>query len=101
MGRDRWAEQRGGQPATPQSWSYSDQIRSAELVPTRKIPPARGWRRAVYKGTFGLVNLGQSPDERRQAELRAKVEQAARGYAAYYVGLLRENGGKSADCKAQ
>jgi glyoxylase-like metal-dependent hydrolase (beta-lactamase superfamily II) len=27
--------------------------------------------------------------------------EAARGYAAYYVGLLRENGGKSADCKAQ
>jgi len=26
---------------------------------------------------------------------------AARGYAEYYVGLLRENGGKSADCKAQ
>lgn len=27
--------------------------------------------------------------------------QASRAYAEYYVGMLRENGGKSADCKAQ
>ena len=25
----------------------------------------------------------------------------ARGYAEYYVGMLRENGGKSADCLAR
>ena len=29
------------------------------------------------------------------------ARKVARGYAEYYVGLLRENGGKSADCKAQ
>ena len=92
-GRERWAEQRGGEPAAaaaPQSWSYSDQIRSAELVPSRKIPPARGWRRAVYKGTFGLVNLGQSPDELRQAELHAKVRSLLRG--RYKVGVLGKGG---------
>ncbi len=29
------------------------------------------------------------------------ARKAARRYAEYYVGMLRENGGKSADCKAQ
>ena len=29
------------------------------------------------------------------------ARKAARGYAEYYVGMLRENGGKSADCNAQ
>ena len=29
------------------------------------------------------------------------ARKAARRYAEYYVGMLRENGGKSADCRAQ
>lgn len=29
------------------------------------------------------------------------ARKAARGYADYYVGMLRENGGKSADCRSQ
>jgi MinD-like ATPase involved in chromosome partitioning or flagellar assembly len=67
-----------------------DQIRSSELVPTRKIPPARGWRRVVLKATFGVVNLGQSPDERRQAELETKVRSLLRG--RYKVGVLGKGG---------
>ena len=88
----RWPEQRGAQPAAPSpgTWSYSDQIRSSELVPTRKIPPSRGWRRAVLKGTFGLINLGQSPDERRQAELEVKVRSLLRG--RYKIGVLGKGG---------
>jgi hypothetical protein len=38
--------------------SYVDSIRSTELVPARKAAPGRGWRRALYNATFGLVNLG-------------------------------------------
>jgi MinD-like ATPase involved in chromosome partitioning or flagellar assembly len=60
------------------------------LVPTRKIPPARGWRRAVHTGTFGLINLGRSPDERRQAELEAKIRSLLRG--RYKVGVLGKGG---------
>jgi MinD-like ATPase involved in chromosome partitioning or flagellar assembly len=88
----RRPEQRGAEPATasPGNWSYSDQIRSSELVPTRKIPPARGWRRAVLAGSFGLINLGQSPDERRQAELEAKVRSLLRGH--YKIGVLGKGG---------
>jgi MinD-like ATPase involved in chromosome partitioning or flagellar assembly len=89
----RWAQPyRREEPAgaRPGNWSYVDQIRSSELVPTRKIPPARGWRRVVLKATFGVVNLGQSPDERRQAELETKVRSLLRG--RYKVGVLGKGG---------
>jgi MinD-like ATPase involved in chromosome partitioning or flagellar assembly len=88
----RRPEQRGAEPAAASqgNWSYSDQIRSSELVPTRKIPPSRGWRRAVLVGSVGLINLGQSPDERRQAELEAKVRSLLRGH--YKIGVLGKGG---------
>ncbi|MBV9512894.1 MAG: MinD/ParA family protein [Mycobacteriaceae bacterium] len=78
----------GGPPA---GWgNYVESIRSSELVPMRKPPPGRGWRLAVYKATFGLVNPGQSPDELRQAELEAKVRTLLRGN--YKIGVLGKGG---------
>ena len=53
-------------------------------------PAGRGWRRAVYRATFGLVNLGPSPDERRQAELEAKIRSLLRGH--YKIGVLGKGG---------
>jgi MinD-like ATPase involved in chromosome partitioning or flagellar assembly len=44
----------------------------------------------VLKATFGVVNLGQSPDERRQAELETKVRSLLRG--RYKVGVLGKGG---------
>jgi MinD-like ATPase involved in chromosome partitioning or flagellar assembly len=67
-----------------------DQIRTSELVPTRKIPPARGWRKAVLSATFGMVNLGRSPDERRQVELEVKARSLLRG--RYKIGVLGKGG---------
>ncbi|MBV9349976.1 MAG: MinD/ParA family protein [Mycobacterium sp.] len=78
-----------GQPAQ-QNWSYVERIRSSELVPTRKIPPRRGWRYALYKATFGLINPGQSPDERQLAALEAKVRTRLRG--RYKIGVLGKGG---------
>ncbi|WP_048473052.1 MinD/ParA family protein [Mycolicibacterium chlorophenolicum] len=64
------------------------------MVPTRRIPPSRGWRKAVYYSTFKLINLGQSPDERYEAELVAKVRSLLRG--TYKIGVLGKGGvGKS------
>jgi MinD-like ATPase involved in chromosome partitioning or flagellar assembly len=60
------------------------------LVPTRKVPPGRGWRRALYKSTFGLINLGLSPDERRQADLETKIRSLLRGH--YKIGVLGKGG---------
>jgi MinD-like ATPase involved in chromosome partitioning or flagellar assembly len=72
------------------SYDYVDAIRASELVPTRKVPPARGWRKAVYLGSFKTINPGQSPDERRQAELEAKIRSVLRG--RYKIGILGKGG---------
>jgi MinD-like ATPase involved in chromosome partitioning or flagellar assembly len=71
-------------------FSFLNDIRSAELVPTRRIPPRRGWRKGVYASTFHLINPGQSPDERHQAELENKVRSLLRG--RYKIGVLGKGG---------
>jgi MinD-like ATPase involved in chromosome partitioning or flagellar assembly len=81
-----WSQAQG----SAANWNYVDQIRSSELVPTRRMPPGRGWRKAVYYGSFKLINLGQSPDERYQAELEAKVRSLLRG--KYKIAVLGKGG---------
>ena len=74
--------------------NYVDSIRSSELVPTRRIPPGRGWRKVLYIASFNLVNLGQSADERYQGELETKIRSPFRG--TYKIGVLGKGGvGKS------
>ena len=90
----------GGQPSgpyqptgsgeDPSHWNYVDSIRTSELVPARKVPPSRGWRRVLYKATFGLVNFGRSPSELRQADLEANIRTLLRGN--YKVGVLGKGG---------
>ena len=85
-----WSQAQG----SAANWNYVDAIRSSELVPTRRIPPGRGWRKAVYLASFKLINLGQSPDERYQAELENKIRSLLRG--TYKIGVLGKGGvGKS------
>lgn len=83
----------GAPPAAdrrPADYNYVDSIRSTELVRMRKVPPGRGWRRGVLRASFGLINLGQSPDERRQAELENKIRSLLRG--RYKIGVLGKGG---------
>jgi len=83
-----------GAQGSAASWNYVDNIRSAELVPTRRIPPRRGWRKVLYYSTFKLFNPGQSRDERYQAELEVKVRSLLRG--TYKIAVLGKGGvGKS------
>jgi MinD-like ATPase involved in chromosome partitioning or flagellar assembly len=79
-------------PPTPSpGWgNYTDTIRTSDLVPTRKVPPGRGWRGILFRATFGLVNLGQSPDEVRQVALETKVRTLLRGN--YKIGVLGKGG---------
>jgi MinD-like ATPase involved in chromosome partitioning or flagellar assembly len=70
--------------------SYADRIRADELVPSRRVPPTTGWRKALYRATFGLVNVGQSADELRQAELEARIKAVLRGH--YKVGVMGKGG---------
>ncbi len=59
-------------------------------MPPRRVPPSRGWRLALYKATFGLVNIGPSADEIRQAELEVKIKSVLRGH--YKVGVMGKGG---------
>ncbi|WP_029112165.1 MinD/ParA family protein [Mycobacterium sp. URHB0044] len=108
-----WQQQRGQRPPAPPppppgSWpsqqygpdsrvapppptgSYADRIIRDELVPAKQIPPSRGWRLALYRLTFGMVNLGQSPDEQRQAELEARIKAPLRGH--FKIGVMGKGG---------
>jgi MinD-like ATPase involved in chromosome partitioning or flagellar assembly len=85
-----WAPGWGQSHAGAADFSFVNEFRSSELVPTRKVPPQRGWRKVLYAATFHLINPGQSPDERHQAELEAKVRSLLRG--RYKIGVLGKGG---------
>jgi MinD-like ATPase involved in chromosome partitioning or flagellar assembly len=89
-----WSSGAGGGDSViatpPTGWNYVDSIATRELLPTRKVPPARGWRRVIYNATFGRINPGQSPDERRHAELMTKMRTPLRGH--YKIGVLGKGG---------
>ncbi|OBK13748.1 hypothetical protein A5636_09085 [Mycobacterium asiaticum] len=57
--------------------------------PSKKPLPQRGWRRTVYRLT--RINLGLSPDEKHEHELRARVSRRPRG--SYQIGMLGLKGG--------
>ncbi len=69
---------------------YVGSIPAEGLVPSRKVRPARGWRRVIYKATFGLVNTGRSPEEMRQAQLETAIRTPLRG--RYKIGVLGKGG---------
>jgi len=73
-----------------QPGSYAERIRPADLVPVRKPTPQRGWRRALYAASFGLINLGPSPAERRLAALEAAVRAPLRGH--FKIGVMGKGG---------
>lgn len=76
------------------NWNYTNDIRREEFTKTPRIPPARGWRRAVYRGSGKLINPGQSPDEKKVAALEATCRTLLRGH--YKIGVLGKGGaGKS------
>jgi MinD-like ATPase involved in chromosome partitioning or flagellar assembly len=60
------------------------------LSTDRKPRPGSGWRKAVHAATFGLVNLGPSRDEQRDAQLESVIRSPLRGY--YKVGVLGKGG---------
>ncbi|OBF38186.1 ATPase [Mycobacterium sp. ACS1612] len=70
--------------------SYADRIRADDLVPAKRKPPGRGWRLALFKASFGLINLGPSPEEIREAELEASIKSVLRGH--YKIGVMGKGG---------
>lgn len=74
----------------PMPGSYTESIRLDDLVPPRRTPPARGWRKWVYQLSFGRINPGQSPDELHQLELENRIRGLLRGH--YKVGVMGKGG---------
>jgi len=56
----------------------------------RRPGPKYGWRRIVYKGSFGLINPGPSAAEKQEAAYEAAIGSALRGN--YKVGVLGKGG---------
>lgn len=84
-----WAAAPAAAPPST-GYSYVDSIRTSELVPSKKMPPKKGWRRVIHRGTFGLINLGPSPDEQRLTDLENKIRSLLRGH--YKIGVFGKGG---------
>lgn len=76
--------------APPPAGSYADRIRADDLVPRKRVPPGRGWRKVLFRVTFGLVNVGPSPEELHQAELENRIRSVLRGH--YKIGVMGKGG---------
>ncbi|GHF72509.1 MinD-like ATPase involved in chromosome partitioning or flagellar assembly [Amycolatopsis bartoniae] len=61
------------------------------VVRPPKRAPRSGWRKAVYVGSGKLINPGESPAERRQRELVARVNQPLRG--CFKIAMMSLKGG--------
>jgi MinD-like ATPase involved in chromosome partitioning or flagellar assembly len=68
-----------------------EELRASGLIAERKIPSHTGWRKWLSKASFGLITVGESPDERQVRELNKAVASPLRG--TYTVVVLSGKGG--------
>ncbi|MFD4195861.1 MULTISPECIES: MinD/ParA family ATP-binding protein [Amycolatopsis] len=73
------------QPSRPRHASPERAVR-----PPKRVPQS-GWRKAVYVASGKLINPGESPQEQRQRELVARVNQPLRG--CFRIAMLSLKGG--------
>lgn len=85
---ERWAPradlQSAGAPRTRH-------VQVEEVVKRRREPAEMGWRKAVYVGTGGLVNLGAGPHERQLRDWKARVTSNIPGN--YQIASISVKGG--------
>jgi MinD-like ATPase involved in chromosome partitioning or flagellar assembly len=74
-----------------QTQAAAHELSSTHLIKQAKRPPQTGWRRAVYKASGHLVNMGESPADVRRRELIARINQPLRG--CYKIAMLSLKGG--------
>lgn len=84
-------------PAPPTFRPHPPAAAPAPAAPTPRPQPSaapqlpdRGWRRALRLATFGLIDLGPSPAQRREAQFVQTIQ--ARLYGNYKVGVLGKGG---------
>ncbi|HSK26901.1 MAG TPA: AAA family ATPase [Jiangellales bacterium] len=83
------ARRGGGGPAAPSSTAtvFTDDT----MLRPRSRPPARGWRRGLYRATGGAVNVGPSRAEQDEHALAARIQAPVQGCRR--VAVLSRKGG--------
>lgn len=84
------AQRRQGSPLASGDLLH-EQLRASDLVASRKIPPGRGWRKLLYRLSFGAINTGESPDEQQLRKLKSQIAGVFRG--TYSIAILGGKGG--------
>ena len=85
-------ERAADEPAPESSRRFTaDDFTEDVMLRPRSRPPTRGWRRAVYASTRGVVNPGPGAAERREQEVIERVRTRVRG-ARRIVVLSRKGG---------
>lgn len=83
----RWAPQ-----ADPQAGSYSHRhIEVGEVRKARRVPPQKGWRKAVYVSSGHLLNLGAGPAERLLLDQQDRIKANIPGN--YQISAISIKGG--------
>jgi MinD-like ATPase involved in chromosome partitioning or flagellar assembly len=82
-------------PPRPPTGSHRPSWSGIGVSPTvapepRRPSPKYGWRRGVYRATFGLINPGPSAHEKQEAAYEAAIASGLRGN--YKVGVLGKGG---------
>lgn len=72
-------------------WSTAAEFTDETMLRPTKQPPKDGWRRGVYRASFGLVNPGPSPQEQAERDLIARVKAPIHGSRRIVV-LSRKGG---------
>ncbi|SHX28493.1 ESX-1 secretion-associated protein EspI [Mycobacteroides abscessus subsp. abscessus] len=80
----------GGQirPELPPS---SRDLSTSALLRPHKPAPSAGWRKTVYRASFGTINLGEGTKKTEENDLIAQVNQPLQG--CYKIALLSLKGG--------
>lgn len=84
----------GGPPSDPQvrEPQTADSLSPETLLRGRRRAPSRGWRRAVYRVSGGLIHPGESPAELRRRQLVARGRTVVSG-GHHRVAVLSLKGG--------
>jgi len=78
-------------PRTPSAAEFTDENMLARRAPE----PGGGWRRFVYRASGRTVNPGPSPEERRRAELEARLRTPIEGSRRVVVMSRKGGVGKT------
>lgn len=69
--------------------SLADKYNQQKYASSKKPEPQSGWRKGVFKGTFGAINPGESGPEKEDRLLREKINNNIRGQFVFAVLSLK------------